>query len=305
MRFSVIIPVYNAERWLDMCINSVRSQSYGDFEVLLIDDGSTDGSRAICESYAAKDDRIKLFCKPNGGVSSARNLGLQYAKGEFVVFVDADDMLVPDTLEICNRYADYDIVRFAAIMIYDNGNVRLRKIPKAESRSRAMSLVVSRKTFVGVAAGAFRRSLFEERNIRFDTNIALGEDWQVLALLTHYCKSIKTLPRTYCYIYNKSNESSCTNTLNIGRILQQFDVLRFVQELVSGEYRNEISRTKCLIYNEMVDFFGIKGCVQHMCEARHRIMPLSLHDILVADISLRKKIRLISVWQGYRRVKID
>ena len=96
---SVIIPVYNVENYLGECLDSVLRQTYSDFELLLIDDGSRDTSGGICDEYARKDSRISVIHKENGGVSSARNLGLQNAKGEFVAFVDADDVIADTYLE--------------------------------------------------------------------------------------------------------------------------------------------------------------------------------------------------------------
>lgn len=90
---SIIVPVYNTEKYLDKCIQSVLAQTYTNWELLLIDDGSTDSSGAICDKYAAEDNRIRVFHKENGGVSSARNLGLDNAQGEWISFVDADDWI--------------------------------------------------------------------------------------------------------------------------------------------------------------------------------------------------------------------
>ena len=92
-KISVIVPVYNTEKYLRRCIDSVLAQTYQDFELLLIDDGSKDSSGAICDEYAAKDARVRVFHKENGGVSSARNLGLDNARGEWVTFVDSDDYI--------------------------------------------------------------------------------------------------------------------------------------------------------------------------------------------------------------------
>ena len=88
---SCIIPVYNTEKYLHRCIDSVLAQTYKDFELLLIDDGSTDSSGTICDEYAAKDARVRVFHKENGGVSSARNLGLYHAQGEWIIVMDSDD----------------------------------------------------------------------------------------------------------------------------------------------------------------------------------------------------------------------
>ena len=106
---SVIIPVYNAEQYLRRCVDSVLTQSYTDFELLLIDDGSRDQSPAICDEYAAADHRVQVFHKPNGGVSSARNLGLDHARGQWITFIDSDDFISPNYLSAVNR-SDADML---------------------------------------------------------------------------------------------------------------------------------------------------------------------------------------------------
>lgn len=93
VKISVIVPVYNAEKYLRRCVGSILAQTFTDFELLLVDDGSTDASGAICDEYASADARVRVFHKPNGGVSSARNLGLDNARGEWIAFADADDYL--------------------------------------------------------------------------------------------------------------------------------------------------------------------------------------------------------------------
>lgn len=99
MRISVIVPVYNAEEYLAECIESILRQTFGDFELLLVNDGSRDGSADICRRYAAADSRIRFFDMPNRGVSAARNLGLDEARGEWLAFADADDTVTPEWLE--------------------------------------------------------------------------------------------------------------------------------------------------------------------------------------------------------------
>ena len=96
---SVIVPVYQAERLLPQCVESVLGQTFSDWELLLVDDGSRDGSPALCDAYATGDARVRVFHKPNGGVSSARNLGLEQARGQCIAFLDADDALGPAALE--------------------------------------------------------------------------------------------------------------------------------------------------------------------------------------------------------------
>ena len=98
-KVSVIIPVYNAEQYLKRCLDSVLAQTYQDFEIICIDDGSTDNSGAICDEYAKKDSRIRILRKENGGVSSARNAGLNIAEGEYITFIDSDDYVDTDYMQ--------------------------------------------------------------------------------------------------------------------------------------------------------------------------------------------------------------
>lgn len=105
---SIIVPVYNTEQYLHRCIDSILAQTYTDFELLLIDDGSTDLSGAICDEYAAKDSRVRVFHKENGGASTARNKGIKESRGEWIIFLDSDDYFLPKALDIligaANKY---------------------------------------------------------------------------------------------------------------------------------------------------------------------------------------------------------
>ena len=96
-KISIIIPVYNVESYIDRCMESILAQDYENIEVLLVDDGSNDNSGYLCDKYAQKDNRVKSFHKPNGGVSSARNFGIAHAEGKYISFVDPDDWLERDT----------------------------------------------------------------------------------------------------------------------------------------------------------------------------------------------------------------
>lgn len=127
-KISLIVPVYNAEKYLNRCLDSILTQTYKDFELLLIDDGSTDKSSEICDEYAGKDDRVKVFHKENGGVSSSRTLGLVKAVGQYIAFVDSDDWIekkcLEDNLLIAeNTHADMVISDF----FIDNKDNEMKK----------------------------------------------------------------------------------------------------------------------------------------------------------------------------------
>ena len=109
-KISVIVPVYNAEKWLHCCIDSVLAQTYTDFELLLVDDGSTDRSGKICDEYESIDSRVKVFHKKNGGVSSARNFGIINCIGDSLTFIDSDDWVTNEYLENIVSHEKYDLV---------------------------------------------------------------------------------------------------------------------------------------------------------------------------------------------------
>ncbi len=125
-QISIIVPVYNIEKYFHRCVDSILSQTFTDFELLLINDGSNDNSGAICDEYAAKDARIRVFHKENGGVSSARNLGLDNAKGEWITFVDSDDYVKPDYLS--NLLAPHILEQ--TLFFHTQNSITLMDIPQ-------------------------------------------------------------------------------------------------------------------------------------------------------------------------------
>lgn len=131
MLFSVIVPVYNVEAYLDECVESVVRQTFSDWEMLLVDDGSPDGCPAKCDAWAEKDSRIRVFHKENGGLSDARNYGINRAEGEWILFLDSDDWILEDALEnfaACLR-DDVDLVMGRLIKFYPDG----KQIPENQS----------------------------------------------------------------------------------------------------------------------------------------------------------------------------
>ena len=105
---SIIVPVYNVEKYINRCVDSVLAQTFTDFELILVDDGSSDNSGAICDTFADMDVRVKVIHKVNDGVSSARNVALDIAKGEYIVFIDSDDAVSPMYINELIQYKNYD-----------------------------------------------------------------------------------------------------------------------------------------------------------------------------------------------------
>ena len=121
---SVIVPVYNTEKYLEKCVMSILNQTYKNLEIILIDDGSTDNSPQICDSLAEKDNRITVIHQPNGGVSSARNTGLDNTHGDYIMFVDSDDYIAPNMIEfLSENIGDTDIAMCGYNSVDENGNL--------------------------------------------------------------------------------------------------------------------------------------------------------------------------------------
>lgn len=204
---SIIVPIYNAEQYLHRCIDSILAQSYTDFELLLIDDGSTDGSGAICDEYAAQDTRVRVFHKENGGVSSARNLGLDNAQGEYITFCDADDYVGEDWLAAYNEAiasnVDMAIQGYYAI---DGDNTVEKKLQPCsgnsiETKRQLVADLFAQEVYYYLWVKLFRKGLLEAHQIRFDEQSVLGEDTQFISKYLEYVVSFKCIDSLgYYYI---------------------------------------------------------------------------------------------------------
>lgn len=211
-KISVIVPVYNAERWLRRCIDSILAQTYSDFELLLIDDGSTDGSGAICDEYAALDARIRPFHKSNGGVSSARNLGLDNALGEWICFIDSDDWMCKAHLEDLIKYPQYDFRaneyrcnngEFSHESLIDNNYLTVTDVGGCIAS-------FFNEHFRMPWGKRYCSKIIKKYNIFFNTDITIGED---LLFNLEYLKHIDSIS-TSSYvgiIYFRNNETSLTH----------------------------------------------------------------------------------------------
>lgn len=294
-QISIIIPVYNAEANLAHTIESVLAQrGVADFELLLVNDGSRDGSLAVCGAFAAKDARIKVIDKENGGVSSARNAGLDAATGEWVMFVDADDSLTPDALEVCLPYLErHDIVRFAVVDLFADGSTRPRKLRRACSQQQLLRQTLGHATMVSVCASLFRRSLFQQHHIRFDEGVRYGEDWLVFARLVAHSHRVKLLPHKRCYVYNRSNEQSCSNTINIAGHIEALEVVEVLRKEFGPRYERDYCRARCRLGYAFLKECGPEECARLWAAHSHRVAPITLHDTLCARrVRLRRRVRL-------------
>lgn len=208
-KLSIIIPVYNNEKYLRRCLDSIINLNYQNLEIILVDDGSTDDSLTIMTDYAAKDDRIKAISQQNLGVSVARNTGLAQATGEYIMFVDADDYVLSPLKIVLNDEQTADLNIFG----FESGVEQ--KVVKAayydsEKTVKAKIMMMENPTQYLTAWGKiFKHDLIKQYHLRFNTNLRVAEDGNFMLQYLMKCETIKfSLP--VGYHYSKDTESVMT-----------------------------------------------------------------------------------------------
>lgn len=203
-KISIVVPVYNAEQHLEFAIKSVLSQEYPDFELILVDDGSTDDSGIICDKYAIANTRTRVFHNKNCGVSAARIWGARYSVGEWICFLDADDILPTDALKImmlkCNG-ADIVIGNKQIVCGDDVANEILNTNNFALSPHEFLYKLIMNEISQYITGRMFRRSLFENKNISVPREIVMAEDFIMNVQLGNYAKRVQLI-NDIVYRYN-------------------------------------------------------------------------------------------------------
>ncbi len=296
--FSLIIPVYNVEKYLRECLESVLCQTYGDWEAICINDGSTDGSATILEEYAAKDSRFKVISQANGGLSAARNSGLEAASGDYVLFLDSDDYLGKDALRIiADNLSDEDLLCFSGRRFFEeSGKYEKADVLPQESFETGWeyyskhALDKRNFAFVCVVLRCYRRAYLLENRLRFKPGI-YHEDNMFTPLACYYAKKVKIIPDVL-YDYRVRGSSIMTtrslkhkeDILTIANSLAAFFVPQAgiekttVYKALTHHYQSvfidKVSRKEERHLLSMVDWKLYKTVSR--TKARHRVQYLAL-----------------------------
>ncbi len=255
---SVIVPVYNAEKYLDRCVESIVAQTYKNLEIILVDDGSTDNSPAICDAWAKKDSRIRVIYKKNGGVSSARNAGLDACTGDYIGFADADDWMEPDMYEVLIGNAKrYSADKSSCGYIYygQQAVCAPAETCRVLQSSDEIRLRIVSGEHNAVWCAIYSRSVVGD--IRFDESLKVAEDW-----LFNYQVCLKmsseVIVNTPLYHY-EDNIESAMHGINEKKISDRISVLEYI-------WNSEYSREKHLpqLAGEYVPafFYGVDECIR-------------------------------------------
>ena len=211
IKFSIIVPVYNVEKYLNQCVDSVLGQSYKEFELILVNDGSSDGSSKICDSYEQADNRVRVIHKENGGLSSARNAGIILANGEYVIFLDSDDYW--DDLGALNDIAaitdktNVDVIIFGYKKRYDStGKIDLPPgfpmLEDGKTKAEILSLLISHSIYKASACDkVVRRDLIIRNDLFFEEGV-LSEDVEWCAVLAVHSENFALYKNAF-YVYRQ------------------------------------------------------------------------------------------------------
>lgn len=250
---SIIVPVYNAEKYLHRCVDAILLQKFIDFELLLVNDGSVDSSKSICDAYAQKDNRINVIDKKNGGASSARNVGLAAAKGEYIAFADADDWMDAKWLScMVENILDADLIVTGHIMHEGEKEIATgltdTYYAKNEISDGCYKLLNS-KQMGYLWSMLFRATIIKSNHILMDEKMALQEDLDFILRFLLHSKSFKTINSCYYHYYFVNKVSYQFTIYGIERIMSSLKVI--LNESQFNHWRN--------IYGDLVILIPLKN----------------------------------------------
>ena len=238
---SVIVPVYKAEKYLRKCVDSILAQTFKDFEVILVDDGSPDGSGAICDEYAKKDPRVRVFHKENGGVSSARQCGLNHARGEYTIHADPDDWVEPNMLEELYAKAKAEDADMVICDYYEELNPTSQRLCRQKPDSLNPRDVLRQLLFQQLHGSCcnklVRRACYKTFDVRFppqENHVILWEDLFICCDLLRHGIRVEYINKAYYHYDLYSNTGSMVRMPTLRSVLSQMYVIDYFESKIDG-----------------------------------------------------------------------
>lgn len=247
---SVIVPVYNAEKYLHRCVDSILAQTFTDFELILVNDGSTDCSSKICDEYALKDNRIKVIHKSNGGVASARQMGVDNALGNYTIHADPDDWVEPTMLEelykkAIEKDADMVICDFY-VQTCNTCITRTQRISEESSEATLLALL-SHKLHGSLWNKLIRLECYKKFNIRFVEGLNFCEDYLVCIKMLKNDIKVAYLNKAFYYYDQFTNDNSITRKYTLDTYRQRLFFINELKSTLGGKYNNYISKNEAIV----------------------------------------------------------
>lgn len=309
---SVIIPVYNGEKYVAACLDSVLGQTYKNLQIIIVNDGSVDGTEAILKKYAAMDDRIELIMQNNQGVSAARNHGLEYVKGTYICMVDCDDLLPQQSIEIrVNRIEDSDLLIEGYSRIDENGNI-LYRMPDGKqhvwSRGEAVKYMLkySEYGYQGWPVNKlFRTEIIEKNKIQFDKGIAYNEDRLFVVKYIMNCEKVSIYSDdVYTIIEHADSAMGAVRNIKkekIPLLLTEITAFERICELLKAksDKKNYYLACMCVLQKTWQWYYKVKNVSPEYCEQlkkKNTYYSKIMFHAPLSDVDLKLKLKVFIHW---------
>lgn len=284
---SVIVPVYNAENYLHLCIASLLAQTHKNLEIILVNDGSKDSSLSICRGYADKDKRIKVIDKPNTGVSDTRNIGIEAAKGEYIMFCDSDDCVAPDWCRCLLEAQTDEMLTMCKYQIVDTEEMTERLLDREEEQKDGEVVYIDRRDFIFYRDRGFFfpvnklfiKSVVEEHNIKFPIEISLGEDLAfVLAYLKASKGNIRLIPNVLYYYRTTGQDSLSRKAPTVEQCEMFYQMLTSAMTALSVENKEAWKcRDEIVVQDFEKRFFAISHDNRYSSYKKYKLVKQAMN----------------------------
>lgn len=300
IKVSIVIPAYNLENYIGRCLNSLINQTFKEFEIIIINDGSTDNTKKIVESYSLKDKRIKLINKNNEGVNIARKVGFENAKGEYVLFIDGDDWIKKECLEILYYSAikdNCDLLIYNAITKSDLNEQNFRMFTLNINESDCITLVLTNNILPSVWSKLIKRKFLIDNSIDIPKNIAYGEDLAFLVNIAIKHPKINFVDEYLYYYYQRNNSVSNARSEKVLDLIESCEYIKdklrhedilekyiqeynflcfyhiFIRKIVKSEIQGEYEKTLYKYFKKCAISFNNEYIIDYInkCDKLFRI----------------------------------
>lgn len=241
---SIVVPIYNSEKYLSRCIDSILQQDCSEIELLLVDDGSSDSSGCICDQYAARDCRVRVFHQSNAGVSTARNVGVEKAKGRFLAFVDSDDWMAPNIYSVMLPFAQKGMLPICQISNASSQTCSSPALPPRKYPVSQFFRFCENFMMNSPVNKIFSLEALQRYGIRFRHDLSLGEDLIFCLDYLPHCSGIVDVPDS-CYFYNHDNTESLSQKYRKDFYYSQMCILERIRlsfEELHGDFAEDQGR---------------------------------------------------------------
>ena len=288
--FSVIVPVYKVEKYLHQCVDSILAQSFRSFEVILIDDGSPDGSGAICDEYALKDSRVKVIHQKNGGCVKARHAGYRLCRGSYIVHVDSDDYIAPNLLELVAEKlheSGVDAVLFGFQRFHESGEECCPQGVATGLYDGAKMNIIRNNLLLGVDSGVtlyntlwsliMRKEVFEPYLMMMPEALYRGEDLAAVIPALNRCSAVYVLAE--CPYYYRVTPGSITNTHHGDELNQALLLAAYLLEVMGNSFSTKTNS------------YVLKECFDHLSHYRENWQEYRQEVLRIRNDRLVKHLR--------------